>query len=51
VPVPVRLCFAELPDEQRPRSGTARFSDAWAVDRDDRAMVDAIVERWRRQRR
>jgi hypothetical protein len=32
VPVPVRLCFNELPEERRPRSGTAKFSTAWQSD-------------------
>ena len=51
VPVPVRLCFNELPEERRPRSGTAQFSTAWQSDDEDKSFIDTVVERWRRQRR
>jgi DNA helicase HerA-like ATPase len=51
VPVPVRLCFNELPEERRPRSGTAKFSTAWQSDDEDKSFIDTVVERWRRQRR
>jgi len=51
VPVPVRLCFNELPEERRPRSGTAKFSSAWQSDDEDQSFIDTVVERWRRQRR
>ena len=51
VPVPVRLCFNELPEERRPRSGTAKFSTAWQSDDEDESFIDTVVERWRRQRR
>lgn len=49
VSVPVRLCLDELPEEFRPMSGTASFSTAW--DKDGQSDVEAIVARWRRQRR
>ena len=29
VPIPMRLRFAELPDDARPRSSSARFSERW----------------------
>jgi uncharacterized protein len=29
VAVPMRLRFAELPDDERPRSSSARFSERW----------------------
>ena len=32
VPVPVRICFDELPREYRPLSGTAPFSHTWKID-------------------
>jgi len=51
VPVPVRLCFSELPEDRRPLSGTARFSSAWQNDDEDKSFIDTVVERWRRQRR
>ncbi len=51
VSVPVRMRFNELPEERRPLSGTARFSTAWQRDDEDKAFIDTVVERWRRQRR
>ena len=51
VPVPVRICFDELPEEFRPLSGTAPFSTTWKVDRGDIKFIDAVVDRWRRQQR
>ena len=51
VPVPVRICFNELPEERRPLSGTAQFSTAWQNDDEDESFIDTVVERWRRQRR
>jgi DNA helicase HerA-like ATPase len=51
VSVPVRICFDRLPEEHRPRSGTASFSAAWQSDAEDRAFIDVVVDRWRRQRR
>lgn len=49
VPVPVRLCFEELPEDCRPMSGTATFSTAWETDA--QSDIDTIIARWRRQRR
>jgi hypothetical protein len=51
VPVPVRICFNELPEDRRPLSGTAQFSTAWQNDDEDESFIDTVVERWRRQRR
>ena len=51
VPVPLRLCFNQLPEEHRPLSGTASFSTAWQNDDEDRSFLDQVVDRWRRQRR
>jgi DNA helicase HerA-like ATPase len=51
VPVPVRICFNELPEDRRPLSGTAQFSTAWQNDDEDKSFIDTVVERWRRQRR
>lgn len=49
VSVPMRLCLEELPEDCRPMSGTASFSTAW--DKEGQSDVEAIVARWRRQRR
>ena len=51
VPVPVRLCFDELGEEHRPKSGTASFSSAWQDESQDKEFLKEVVERWRRQRR
>jgi DNA helicase HerA-like ATPase len=51
VSIPVRLCFDTLPEERRPKSGTAPFSAAWQQDWDDADFLDQVVHRWRRQRR
>ena len=52
VSVPARLCFDRLPEDCRPHSGTARFSELWQAEQDKGAdFVAAVVERWRHQRR
>lgn len=51
VPVPVRLRFNDLPPENRPRSGTAPYSEAWNGDGGQSAFVEETVWRWRRQYR
>ncbi|MCG8359558.1 MAG: DUF87 domain-containing protein [Kiloniellales bacterium] len=54
VPLPVRVSFDHLPEEHRPRSGTARFSAAWkqqSENGEDKAFLNEVVSRWRRQRR
>ena len=48
VSVPVRLCFDPLPDNNRPMSGTARFSSAWTDDVGDGGFLATVVNRWRR---
>jgi DNA helicase HerA-like ATPase len=48
VTMPMRICFAPLPENYRPRSATASFSSAWSRDVDDRSAVEHTVERWRR---
>ena len=48
VSMPMRICFAPLPDHHRPRSSTASFTTAWSRDVDDRSEVEQTVERWRR---
>ena len=49
VSVPVRICFDEIPEDQRPRSGTASFSSAWSEDVKDEKFIETVVERWRNQ--
>ena len=47
VSMPMRICFTPLPDDCRPRSATASFTNAWAQDVDD-SEVSHTIERWRR---
>lgn len=49
VPIPVRLCFDNLAEENRPLSGSAKFSVAWETDVRDRNFLPFVVERWRQQ--
>jgi DNA helicase HerA-like ATPase len=51
VSIPVRLCFDNLPDAYRPKSGTAPFSSAWQDDWEDSDFLEQVVNRWRRQLR
>lgn len=46
VAVPVRVMLDTLPEEARPRSGTASFSKAWDNDHLDLSLDD-VVARWR----
>ncbi len=48
VSLPMRICFAPLPEECRPKSSTASFAAAWSHDVDDPTAVAQTVERWRR---
>ncbi|HZU90172.1 MAG TPA: ATP-binding protein [Stellaceae bacterium] len=47
VSMAMRICFAPLPENRRPKSATASFSGAWAQDVAG-AAVERTVERWRR---
>jgi DNA helicase HerA-like ATPase len=47
VSMPLRVRFDRLPDGQRPRSMTARFSEAWRAAPVDEGFVAEVVERWR----
>ncbi len=52
IAVPMRMVFAELPPEQRPKSASATFSAAWKNDIvDGEGFVQDVVDRWRRMRR
>ncbi|MGO8920717.1 MAG: ATP-binding protein [Stellaceae bacterium] len=46
---PMRIRFAELPPEFRPRGEAANFPQAWEDDRKGHDFVAEIIERWRRQ--
>jgi uncharacterized protein len=48
VSMPMRISFAPLPDDCRPKSATASFTTAWSRDVDGRSEVEQTVERWRR---
>jgi len=47
VSMPIRVRFDRLPEDQRPKSMTARFSDIWRGAPVDKAFVNEVVERWR----
>lgn len=47
VSMPLRVQFDRLPEEQRPQSMTAGFSEAWRSAAVDIAFVSEVVERWR----
>jgi hypothetical protein len=51
VPVPLRVRFPELRPEDRPKSAAASFSVAWKSGGEDQAMVEEVVQVWRRQYR
>ena len=51
VAIPVRVRIDDLPEDHRPLSGTAKFSEVWAHDIGDSGFLDAVVERWRGARR
>ncbi len=51
VAVPMRMVFNILEDDKRPRSGTAKFSDAWREGDNSQQALEAVVARWRQQRR
>jgi len=48
VSMPMRICFEPLPENKRPRSATASFTNAWSRDEDDRSEVEQTIDRWRR---
>ncbi len=51
VPVPMRLKFKQLPENQRPRSATAEFSKSWSGEAGTLEGLQDTIERWRSQRR
>jgi DNA helicase HerA-like ATPase len=51
VPLPMRIRFSELPRDRRPRSDSAKFSEAWRSDCGDAELLDEGIRCWREQRR
>ncbi len=49
VSLPVRLKFDILPEEFRPYSATASFSESWSKDSESLDFIEGIVQRWRRK--
>jgi len=49
VPLTMRIRFADLPEDRRPRSEGAEFSDAWQRDSAGEEFRDEAVWRWRQQ--
>lgn len=49
--VPMRLRLHALAYEDQPHKGELTFSEAWRYDKPDRARIEAVVDRWRRQAR
>lgn len=47
VPLPVRICFDELPEDCLPQSTAARFTQCWQEPHGDEELLGRIVERWR----
>lgn len=50
VPVPLRIMFDPLPDEARPRSTSAKFTQSWSKDEVEEGFLTDVVARWRRQK-
>lgn len=49
VSVPMRICFTQLSDDNRPLSSTASFSAAWDDSSCKDNFVEKVVARWRHQ--
>jgi hypothetical protein len=47
VSLPMHIRFDNLPPEKRPRSQSARFSEAWQVDSAGVEFRDEAIRRWR----
>jgi uncharacterized protein len=46
---PMRIRFADLADNHRPKGEAANFPEAWQNDKKGREFIGKIVERWRNQ--
>lgn len=51
IAVPARLSLNELPEHQRPKSGTASFASSWDDESCSSELIGAVIRRWRRQQR
>lgn len=51
VSLPMRICFRDLEEAQRPHSDTASFSASWQEDYADRDFIIETLHRWRTQSR
>jgi len=51
VSLPMRIRFADLPPNRRPRSESAEFSKAWQSDSADIDFLNEGIRRWRLQSR
>lgn len=49
--VPMRMRLHSLAASEQPHKGDLTFSEAWRYDAPDRARIEAVVARWRRQAR
>lgn len=49
VRIPMRIRFADVPEDRRPRSESAKFSQKWQDDDADQWFIEDGVERWRAQ--
>ncbi|NIA67057.1 ATP-binding protein [Pelagibius litoralis] len=47
--LPMRIRFADLPEDKRPQSDTASFSDHWQTERGLDGFIPRTIERWRKQ--
>jgi hypothetical protein len=45
----MRIRFNDLPEQRRPHSKSAEFSEAWQTDIADHEFIDQGVRRWRAQ--
>lgn len=51
VRIPMRIRFDDLPEDRRPRSESADFSESWQTDAADLEFIDRGIRRWRGQTR
>lgn len=49
VRIPMRIRFADVPEDRRPRSESAKFSQKWQNDDADQWFIEDGIERWRAQ--
>jgi uncharacterized protein len=47
----MRIRFNDLPRDRRPRSESAKFSEAWQSDCGDVELLEEGIRCWREQRR